>query len=251
MNNLMKPTFLSIVIPAFNEENRIEDTISRIQQYLDKQAYSSEIIVVDDGSYDNTTILVEKLALEMQNLILVKNGENKGKGYSVRNGFLHSSGQFLLFSDADLATPIEEIEKLLFHLNNGYEVAIGSRALKESDIQIHQPWHRETMGKVFNLLVRALIVGNFKDTQCGFKCFLRNAALEICKRQKMERFSFDVEMIYIAQKLGYKVREVPIQWFDCPHSKVNALKDSYKMFMDLMKIRINVLKGFYSLNLQD
>ena len=247
----MKPTFLSIVIPAFNEENRIEGTISRIQQYLGKQAYSSEVIVVDDGSYDNTTILVEKMALEMQNLILVKNGENKGKGYSVKNGFLHSSGQFLLFSDADLATPIEEIEKLLFHLNNGYEVAIGSRGLKESDIQIHQPWYRETMGKVFNLLVRALIVGNFKDTQCGFKCFLRNAALEICKRQKMERFSFDVEMIYIARKLGYKVREVPIQWFDRPHSKVNALKDSYKMFMDLMKIRINVLKGFYFLNPQD
>jgi dolichyl-phosphate beta-glucosyltransferase len=171
---------------------------------------------------------------------------NRGKGFSVKNGFMHAKGKLLVFSDADLSTPIEEVSKLLNYYNEGYDVVIGSRGMKDSDIQIHQPWYRELMGRIFNFFVVLLAIHGFKDTQCGFKGFRREAALEICMRQRMEGFSFDVEMLYIAKKLGYRIKEVPIQWFDSPQTKVNTLKDSRKMFMDLLRVRINDWKGVYS-----
>lgn len=184
---------------------------------------------------------------ENSKIRLIRNEINKGKGYSVKNGFLNSTGSYLLFSDADLSTPIEEVEKLVDSIDHGYDVAIGSRGLKESDIKIHQPMHREKMGKIFNFLVRAITIKGFSDTQCGFKCFKRKAALEICKRQQLERFSFDVEMLYIAKKLGYKIKEVPIQWFNNPNSRVSPVKDSIKMFLDLLKIRYNDFLGKYKI----
>lgn len=241
-----EPIYLSIIIPAFNEEKRIGNTLWKIDNYLKAQAYTSEIILVDDGSTDGTVAIVTELIDRIETLRIVKNGENRGKGYSVKNGFMNARGKFLLFSDADLATPIKETEMMLKIMESGYDLALGSRGLKESDIKIHQPWYREIMGTVFNLLVRALAVKGFKDTQCGFKCFTREAAIQICKKQRIERFSFDVEMLYIAKKLGYKIKECPVQWFDSPHSKVNAVKDSYQMMIDLLKIRINDLRGFYS-----
>ncbi len=241
----MEDTFLSIIIPAFNEESRIEDTLEKICQYFRNNSYISEIVVVDDGSTDNTFEIVTKMTSKIEDLMVVSNGTNRGKGYSVRNGFLKSKGQFLLFSDADMSTPIREVEKLIHFLRNGFDIAIGSRGLKESDIVIHQPYYREMMGKVFNIFVRMLAIGDFRDTQCGFKVFARKAALEITKRQRIERFSFDVEMLYIAKRLGYRIREVPIQWFNSPSTKVNAIIDSFRMFTDLIRIRLNDWKGLY------
>jgi len=241
----MGETYLSIIIPAYNEERRILNTIRTVESYLSEQSYPSEIIVVDDGSIDNTMKIVSKMRSDIENLRIVSNGTNRGKGFSVRNGFLNAKGKFLIFSDADLSTPIEEVEKLLQCLQEGFDVAIGSRGLKESDIRIRQPWHRERMGRVFNLIVRILTMGDFNDTQCGFKAFTTEAALNICEKQLLERFSFDVEMLYIAKKFGYKIKEVPIQWFDDPRSKVNNIRDSYQMFTDLIRIRINDFKGLY------
>jgi len=237
--------YLSVVIPAYNEEKRIVKTLMKINEYLRKHPFISEIIIIDDGSTDRTISVVEDLLSRVDNLKIIMNGANHGKGYSVKRGFLNAKGKFLLFSDADLSTPIEEIEKLLIMMEDGYDIVIGSRGLKESDIKIHQPWYREAMGKGFNLLVRLFTLKSFKDTQCGFKCFTREVALNICKRQKIERFSFDVEMLYIAQKLGYKIKEVPVQWYHSPPTKVKAIRDSFQMFIDLLRIRINDLKGLY------
>ena len=230
--------FLSIIIPAYNEERRIKSTLKRISNYLTSNGYRYEIIVVDDGSTDGTFSLVKRMKGEIKGLRIIKNMKNKGKGFSVKRGFLSARGRYMLFSDADLSTPIEEIEKLISWFNKGYDIVIGSRALKESHIQIHQPWYRELAGRIFNLFVQAMAVPGIKDTQCGFKCFSQKAALEICKRQRIERFSFDVEMLYIAKKLGYKIKEVPVRWFNNPQSKVSLLKDSFKMFFDLIRIRL-------------
>jgi dolichyl-phosphate beta-glucosyltransferase len=236
---------LSIIIPAFNEERRLLSTLEKIYSYFEKRNGAYEIIVVDDGSTDNTSTCANDFRSKFKCTRLVRNGGNRGKGYSVKNGFLQATGEYLLFSDADLSTPIEEIEKLKAYLENGYDIAIGSRGLKESDIQVHQPWYREIMGRTFNILVRVLCVRDFKDTQCGFKCFIREAALEVCKRQRLERFSFDVEMLYIAKKLGYKVKEVPVRWVNESETKVKAIRDSANMFVDLLKIKLNDITGKY------
>ena len=237
---------ISLIIPAFNEEKRIGSTLEEIFGYFKNQNYLYEIIVVDDGSTDNTVGCVDGYVAKNSNTRLIKNGVNKGKGYSVKNGFIHAAGEYLLFSDEDLSTPIAQIEKLLRYLRSGYDIAIGSRGLKGSDIQIHQPWYREMMGRIFNLFVRAFAVRDFKDTQCGFKCFTKDSALEICKRQQMERFSFDVEILYIAKRLGFKIKEVPIQWLNEPETKVHAIKDSASMFIDLLRIRLNDIAGKYN-----
>jgi len=241
----MENTFLSVIIPAYNEEARIKNTLEKIHSYLKNQDYTYEIIIVNDGSTDNTWALVNEIAQKIKEVRILKNEKNRGKGFTIKKGFLNAKGKYLLFTDADLSTPIEEVEKLISWLKKGYDIAIGSRGLKESHIQIHQPWYRELAGKMFNLFVQAMAVPGIKDTQCGFKCFTQKAALEICERQKIEKFSFDVEMLYIGRKLGYKIKEVPICWFNNPHTKVNFLKDGYRMCLDLIKIRLNELKGMY------
>jgi len=244
-NVIQRKEKVSVIIPAFNEERRLPATLGKIHRYFENKDYSYEVLVVDDGSTDNTAERIEDYIKMHNSTRLIRNGINKGKGYSVKNGFLQANGDYLLFSDADLSTPIEEIDKFSGYLREGYDVAIGSRGLKESDIQVHQPWFREMMGKAFNILVRLLSLRGFKDTQCGFKCFTRKAALEICKRQRMERFSFDVEMLYIAKKLGYKVKEVPVRWVNEPETKVKAVRDSVNMFFDLLRIRLNDMTRKY------
>ena len=241
----MENTFLSVIIPAYNEEARIKNTLEKIHSYLKNQDYTYEIIIVNDGSTDNTWALVNEIAQKIKEVRILKNEKNRGKGFTIKKGFLNAKGKYLLFTDADLSTPIEEVEKLISWLKKGYDIAIGSRALKESHIQIHQPWYRELAGRIFNLFVQAMAVPGIKDTQCGFKCFSRKTAIEICERQKIERFSFDVEMLYIGRRLGYKIKEVPICWFNNPHTKVNFLKDGYRMCLDLIRIRLNELKGKY------
>ena len=231
--------YLSVVIPAFNEEERIEETLSKIELYLKKQDYPYEIIVVDDGSEDNTARLVMNYPTYNHTLRLLQNEGNKGKGYSVKRGVLEARGAYILFSDADLSTPIEEVEKLMPWFDKGYDIVIGSRGLPQSNIVIHQPLYRETMGRIFNLLVQLLTIKGIKDTQCGFKCFRGDVARDIFNRQTLSGFSFDVEVLYIATKLNYRIKEVPINWYNSPRTKVNALTDSLKMLFDLVRINLS------------
>lgn len=237
--------YLSVVIPAYNEEKRIAKTIKDICNYLNAQDYSWELIVVDDGSKDKT-IDVSKAARGDNPLRVLENEVNRGKGYTVIRGCLAAKGKYVLFTDADQSTPIQEVEKLLKALEEeGYDLAIGSRGLDRSTIKKHQPWMRETMGRVFNLIVQALVVRGFKDTQCGFKCFRREAAQEVLPRQVIRGFSFDVEAIFIAVKLDYKVKEIPVDWYDDPSSTVHPIKHSIQMFRDVVNIRRNNKKGVY------
>jgi len=236
-----------VVIPAFNEAERIGATLKKIHEYLLTKNYRSEIIVVDDGSTDNTRRVVRKTAQEIPLIRLLENGVNRGKGYSVRAGVLHSHGKVILFSDADLSTPIQEVEKLADWVNKGYDVAIGSRALPGSDILVRQERPRELMGKTFNRLVQLLTVSGIRDTQCGFKLFKKKAARDLFEKQTIWGFGFDVEILFIASKNGYRIKEVPIKWINSPDSRVHMVKDSFSMFCDLVRIRTRYLTGKYKL----
>jgi dolichyl-phosphate beta-glucosyltransferase len=236
---------LSVIIPAYNEEQRIGHTLRMTQAYMQWQPYAAEILVVDDGSEDQTASLVRTFQASHPNIHLLHNGRNRGKGFSVRQGFLQAQGDYLLFTDADLSTPIEEIDKLFAALCEPCHIAIGSRALPGSRIDIHQPRHREYLGRLFNRLVQRLVVPGIYDTQCGFKCFRREAALAICERMTSERFGFDVEMLYLAIKLGYRVREVPVIWRHSPQTRVRLWRDAASMLGDVLRIRWYDRRGRY------
>jgi len=227
---------LSIIIPAYNEENRIGNSLKLILRYLSKQDYNFEIIVVDDGSSDRTIEKVKEIDSSGKIKIL-KNEINKGKGYSIKKGMLEAMGEYQLFSDADLSTPIEELEKFWRYLDEDYVIVIGSRALKDSILEVRQPFYREFMGRAFNFIVRVILGFKIKDTQCGFKIFKKEVAKHIFSIQKIEGWSFDVEILYIASKLDYKIKEVPVRWINSPLSKVNPLKDALKMFFDVSRLK--------------
>jgi dolichyl-phosphate beta-glucosyltransferase len=245
LKSLMPTPFLSVVIPAYNEAARIAHTLEQIVRYLEHQPYLSELIVVDDGSTDQTIRVVTDIFKRLERGILLVNDTNRGKGYSVRKGVLASTGEMVLFSDADLSTPIAELEKLLAALQQGHDIAIGSRGLKTSDVKVHQPFYREMMGKMFNVILRLLLLTPFHDTQCGFKCFQGVVARQLFALQTINHFSFDVEVLFLATLHGYKVAEVPVQWYNEPNTRVNALKDSTRMFKDAFKIRYNAWIGEY------
>lgn len=229
---------LSIIIPAYNEEHRIGATLKRILDYFQDKRKSFEILVVDDGSIDHTKEVVNFFLEHYPNQVkLLSNPQNRGKGYSIKKGVEAAGGDIILFSDADLSTPIEEIEKLLPYLEKDYDIAIGSRALPGSEIVVHQPWYRESMGKFFNLLVQALVFPGIKDTQCGFKAYRGPVAKKLFARSTIDGFSFDVEILYLAGKARYRVKEVPICWLNSPQSRVHPLRDSARMFGELWKIR--------------
>jgi dolichyl-phosphate beta-glucosyltransferase len=234
---------LSIVVPAYNEGSRIGKTLVRILDFLRARQWTYEIIVIDDGSSDTTAATTAVFA--DQDVRLISNKTNRGKGYSVRRGVFEAQYSNILMSDADLSTPIEEAEKLIAH-EQQYDVVIGSRALKDSRVEIHQPWHREYGGKLFNLFVRALAVRGIADTQCGFKLFKKEAARAIFSRQTVERWGFDVEALYVARKLGYKIKEVPVVWRNDSGTKVRFVRDATRMLFDLLKIRWNDIRGVYS-----
>ena len=238
--------FLSIIIPAYREEDTLGDSYSTIVGYLKNKGYAYEILIVVDGSPDKTPDIAKDIASKDARVRVLVNEKNRGKGYSVRKGMLAASGEYLLFTDADLSTPIEEMDKLLPSLKGGYDVAIGSRALPGSRIKIHQPFYREYSGRVFNLIMRLVTFLDIKDTQCGFKCFTKKAAADVFKRQTLDGFTFDVEDLYIAKKLGYKIKEVPVVWMNSESSTVSFIKHSIQMFIDLLLIRLNDLKGRYS-----
>jgi dolichyl-phosphate beta-glucosyltransferase len=237
---------ISIIIPAYDEQARLPDTLHRVARYLRQGAWSfHEILIVDDGSKDGTIAAAEEFARCNPNVRVLKNPGNRGKGYSVRHGMLEAHGDWRLFTDADLSTPIEELEKLWCAVAAGKdEIAIGSRALDRSLIGVHQPGHRETMGRVFNGVMRAATGLPISDTQCGFKLFRGDVAREIFSRQLLERFGFDAEVLYIAFRRGYGIAEVPVRWNHAEGSKVGVWT-GFRAFVELGQIRANSLRGKY------
>jgi dolichyl-phosphate beta-glucosyltransferase len=228
---------LSIVIPAFNEEKRIGQSLLKIRDYFEREKQSNyEIIVVDDGSADRTSQVALELAQSIIGLRVIRYEINRGKGYALRYGVLLSKGDTVLCSDADLSTPIEELNVLTPYLCK-HSIAIGSRALALSKIIVRQPRWRQEMGKMFNRIVKLLIMNDFNDTQCGFKLFVGDVARELFEKTRIERFAYDVEILALAKKKGYKIAEVPIIWYNDSASKVRPIRDSIKMLVDLIRLR--------------
>jgi dolichyl-phosphate beta-glucosyltransferase len=239
----MDHPFLSIVVPAYNEEGRLPQTLPRIVDFLQAQAYPSEVLVVDDGSGDSTASVAEKIAADAPLVRLIRN-EHRGKGYAVKTGAMAASGDYIFLCDADLSMPIEEVTNFLPPLLEDYDVAIGSREV-EGARRYDEPGLRHLMGRVYNTLVRLLAVRGFQDTQAGFKCFAREAAHEMFPYQTMDGFGFDVEILFIAQKRGYRIIEVPINWYYMSNSRVSPVGDSVRMFREILEVRLNNLRGLY------
>ncbi len=232
--------FLSIIVPAYNEEKRIGTTLTAILDYLQTCAFRFEIIVVNDGSRDETIPVVESKLHGLSNAQLISYQPNRGKGYAVRQGVLASKGEIVIFTDADLSTPIAEIEPALQHLEKGFDIVIGSRALTDSDIAKYQPLYRRTGAKIFNVL-RDVIVGanisRFGDSQCGFKVFRGDIARKLFGLLSVDGFMFDVETLYVATRLGYRIDQMPVHWKDVPGSKLRIVSDTVRMFKDRAAIR--------------
>jgi dolichyl-phosphate beta-glucosyltransferase len=229
---------LAVIIPAYNEQDRIGPTLARVAEYFTNYPDTWKVYVISDGSSDNTNQVVEAFSKSNTNFELMAYSPNRGKGYAVRHGMLQVQADFILFSDADLAAPIEEITKLQAALNDKTPIAIGSRPLKESTLEIRQPWYREMLGRAFNKAVQLLAVKGIDDTQCGFKIFRNDVAKDIFSRCKLDGFGFDFESLIIARDLGYPIAEVPIRWSHQEGSKVILLRDGPRMLRDLLKIRM-------------
>lgn len=237
---------LSIVIPAYNEASRIVPSLTELAAFLQKHYPQSEVLIVDDGSSDETSAAVRSTleAMKPCPFRLITLDSNRGKGYAVKTGVMQSTGDTILFMDADLSTPLSEIEKVLAPIAAGSDVAIGSRGLRDSVIVYRQPIYRETMGRIFNLFVRLFVIGGIADTQCGFKAFRADAAKKIFSLLETDRFGFDVEVLLIAKRLGMSVKEIGVRWRDSPNSRVAVLSDSVEMFLSLFSIRRRVDRLF-------
>ena len=242
------PQDLSIIIPAFNEERRLPQALEQIGAYLAERPFLAEVIVVDDGSSDGTTGVVESYQPRFPCLRLVSNGRNQGKGFSVRHGMLEARTGIALFTDVDLSTPIEEADKLIAAIReNGYDAAIGSRALDRSLIEVRQSAFREQAGILFNRFVRWITGLGFSDTQCGFKAFRRERARIVFEQQRVTRFGFDPEILFLAKRHGLRVAEIPVRWSHDPATKVHVFADGLRMLLDLLVIRWNAMRGLYPL----
>jgi len=235
----------SIIIPAYNESLRLGATLDAILAYAEQKRWEWELIVVDDGSRDTTKEIVQACVQKNPRVRLLENPGNHGKGYSVRNGMLQGKGEILLFSDADLSSPIEEAEKLFAAIQNGADIAIGSRWLDPGLLTRKQPIYRRILSRIFNLSLRLVLGLKFKDTQCGFKAFSRRAAQAIFPPQKVERWGFDPEIIYVAQRLGFKIAEVPVRWAHSAGTRLHPIRDGIHAFWDVLAIRWNALNGAY------
>jgi dolichyl-phosphate beta-glucosyltransferase len=241
----LEPATYSIILPAYNESARITATLDKILAHSTERGWNVEVIVVNDGSSDRTAEIVLEYAKKHAALRLLENPGNRGKGFSVRNGMLHAKGDILLFSDADLSSPIEEADKLFAAIVKGADIAIGSRWI-DSRLQIRkQPLHRRIFGRIFNLALRLILGLQFKDTQCGFKAFTRRSAQAIFPQQKIERWGFDPELLYLARKFGFTVSEVPVAWAHREGTRIHPLRDGVRMFVELLRIRWYALKGNY------
>lgn len=238
------PAELSIVIPSFNEELRLPVALADISAYIRTGKRETEVIVVDDGSSDRTADIANSFRGEIQRLRVIRNEQNRGKGFSVRRGMLEAGGRIVLFTDADLSAPIDEADKLISALAD-HDVAIGSRALNRSLISVHQSVFREYAGMIFNFIVRAILRLPFVDTQCGFKAFRRERCQVLFQQQRIERFGFDPELLYLARHHGLRTIEIPVRWAHSPATKVSMFRDSIQMFLDVFIIRWNGLMGRY------
>lgn len=247
--------YLSVIVPAYNEEARLLSTLEKIVAYLKQQPFQAELLVVDDGSTDGTVAQAEMVADQHQQVRLIKN-DHRGKAYTVRTGMLAGQGEFILFSDADLAVPIEELEKLLPYFEEGYDIVIASRE-GQGARRIGEPAYRHFMGRVFNLVIRIFTMGHFQDTQCGFKIFRKEVAQDLFNRVQLYGddaavlteaavTAFDVELLFLAVKFGYKVKEVPVKWIYGTETKVNPLVDSWRNFKDVLRVRLYDLAGRYN-----
>ena len=246
MESVMSHPYLSIVIPAYNEESRIEATLGQVLRCVEERGWDAEVLVVDDGSKDRTATIVEGWMERYPRLHLIRNPVNRGKGYSIRNGVLQSAGALVLFTDADLSAPMMEAERLVAALESGADIAIGSRWLDRSRQVVHQPLYRQFFGRCFNRVTRTVMSLPFADTQCGFKAFRREAAQVIFRLQTIERWGFDPELLFIAGKLGYRVDEVPVTWGHDERSRLSYLKDGAKMLQEMAIIRRNAIAGRYN-----
>jgi len=238
--------YLSVIIPAYNEEKRLPKTLEEIDKYLRKQDYDYEILVVNDGSKDRTVEVTKGLISKIKNLIVTGYKKNRGKGYAVRFGMLEAKGDYRLFTDADNSTSIDHVEKIWPEFKKGFDIIIGSRDIKGAVLDPPQPWIRKLiLGEGFKLY-RKIIIGlwGIEDTQCGFKCFTKKATEKIFQKCRINRFAFDPEFLVIAKKLGYEIKEIPIYWKNDPESKVK-FKSIIKMALDLIKIRLNLIKRVY------
>jgi len=239
---------ITIVVPAFNEERRLGATLEAIAAFVKERKLDAEILVVDDGSRDRTRAVVEEAAQRIPRLGVLSLPRNRGKGIAVRTGFVAARGELVLFTDADNSTPIEELDRLDAAMRlHCASVAIGSRALAESDVRVKQHLLRQLMGQTFNLVVRILTGLRFKDTQCGFKLFRRAACMPLFTAQRVGGFAFDAEILFLTRRAGLVVVEVPVRWINSPDSRVRLLRDPLLMLRDLVRIRVNSLLGRYEL----
>jgi glycosyltransferase involved in cell wall biosynthesis len=243
--------FLSVVIPVYNEAARISGTLLQVAQYLRARREPCELIVVDDGSTDGTGDLLRAMCGDLPEARIISFPNNHGKGFAVRAGMLEAKGEFVLFSDADLSAPIAEVERLLQPLQDGYDVAIGSRALNRDWIEVHQSSLREAAGRLLNRFIRMVTGLPFRDTQCGFKAFRQAAARRIFSIQRIDAFGFDPEILYVARKLGYRTLDVPVHWAHRENSKIRVLRDGLRMALDVMRIRWSDWRGRYSSGRED
>ena len=236
------PVYFSLIIPAYNEEQRIGNTLRRAEAYLARLAFPCEIIVVDDGSTDHAANLIQK---DFPEITLIRYQPNHGKGYAVKTGMLAARGAYRVFYDADGSTPIEEIDKLWPCFEAGSDIVIGSRSIPGADIRVRQNRLRESMGRIFNLFVRILVIQGLVDTQCGFKAFRGEIVNTIFHRQRLHGFCFDTEILYIARRHGLSITEIPVRWAHESHSRVHMIFDSLRMLRDLFRIRWNAFLGRY------
>jgi glycosyltransferase involved in cell wall biosynthesis len=238
----LKP-FLSIVIPAYNEENRLPNTLEQVFHFLAKQPFASEILVVENGSDDRTFEIAQQFADRLQNVRVLRS-EQRGKGLAIQHGVMAAVGEYVFMCDADLSMPVEEISKFIPPQLENVDIAIASREAPGS-IRYNEPYYRHFTGRVFNTLIRFLILPGLQDTQCGFKCMRAQVAREIFPYQTLTGWAFDVELLYIARLHGYRIVEIPIDWYFNADSKISVLRDSLRMFLDLLRIRRNARRGLY------
>lgn len=242
-DNANDSVYLSLVIPAFNEEARIAKSLDRILNFLRSQPYPAEVIIVDDGSCDQTVNVVRKIALGTDRLRILQSGANYGKGWAIRSGMLEARGSYLFFTDADLSVPIEVLPLFVAKLVDGFDVTIGTRQKTGAFIEVHQPRYRELMGKTYTRLSNWILGLQVSDFTCGFKGFRRAAARELFFRQRLRRWSFDSEILYLARLKGYRVLEIPVTWRNDEATKVRLWKDAITSFLGLIQIRLHDFRG--------